>query len=186
MPHKCLSFVYGAGPRPPVARSPADPRYPPPHHSFHPPPAGLAPEQVAGRLARDAGRPVLSHETIYRFLYAQIARTKLMRGVTLSLTPKPPAAARPSLATPAPSSPPSTPSMPSASRPSSATPTPPGRKAASRTPSAVCAAPCPAKPTWPPCPTSGFITWFTRTTTPRGRASGMPRPRRLFSTKCWT
>ena len=59
-----------------MARSPADPRYPPPHHSFHPPPAGLAPEQVAGRLARDAGRPVLSHETIYRFLYAQIARTK--------------------------------------------------------------------------------------------------------------
>ena len=34
------------------------------------------PEQVAGRLARDAGQPVLSHETISRFLYAQIARTK--------------------------------------------------------------------------------------------------------------
>ena len=37
---------------------------------------GWTPEQVAGRLARDAGRPVLSHETIYRFLYAQTARTK--------------------------------------------------------------------------------------------------------------
>ena len=37
---------------------------------------GWTPEQVAGRLARDAGRPVLSHETIYRFLYAQITRTK--------------------------------------------------------------------------------------------------------------
>ena len=37
---------------------------------------GWPPEQVAGRLARDAGRPVISHETIYRFLYAQIARTK--------------------------------------------------------------------------------------------------------------
>ena len=47
----------------------------------------------------------------------------------------------------------------------------PGRKAASKTPSAVCAARCPAKPTWPPSPTSGFITWFMRTTTPRGNAS---------------
>ena len=37
---------------------------------------GWPPEQVAGRLTRDAGRPVISHETIYRFLYAQIARTK--------------------------------------------------------------------------------------------------------------
>jgi IS30 family transposase len=30
---------------------------------------------VAGRLAREAGRPVLSYETIYRFIYAQIRRT---------------------------------------------------------------------------------------------------------------
>ena len=37
---------------------------------------GWTPEQVVGRFARDAGRPVISHETIYRFLYAQIARTK--------------------------------------------------------------------------------------------------------------
>ena len=37
---------------------------------------GWTPEQVAGRLARDAGRSVISHETIYRFLYAQITRTK--------------------------------------------------------------------------------------------------------------
>ena len=37
---------------------------------------GWTPEQVAGRLARDAGRPVLPHESIYRFLYAQITRTK--------------------------------------------------------------------------------------------------------------
>ena len=37
---------------------------------------GWPPEQGAGRLARDAGQPVISHETIYRFLYAQIARTK--------------------------------------------------------------------------------------------------------------
>jgi IS30 family transposase len=37
--------------------------------------AGWSPEQIAGRLAREAGRPVISHESIYRFIYAQIART---------------------------------------------------------------------------------------------------------------
>lgn len=37
---------------------------------------GWSPQQVAGRLARDQGRPVISHETIYRFIAAQIARTK--------------------------------------------------------------------------------------------------------------
>lgn len=37
--------------------------------------AGWSPEQVAGRLAIEAGRPVVSHETIYRFIYAQIRRT---------------------------------------------------------------------------------------------------------------
>lgn len=37
---------------------------------------GWSPEQVAGRLARQAGRKVISHESIYRFIYAQIARTK--------------------------------------------------------------------------------------------------------------
>ena len=37
---------------------------------------GWSPEEVAGRLARDAGKCVISHETIYRFIYAQIARTK--------------------------------------------------------------------------------------------------------------
>lgn len=34
-----------------------------------------SPEQVAGRLARELGRPVISHESIYRFIYAQIRRT---------------------------------------------------------------------------------------------------------------
>jgi IS30 family transposase len=38
--------------------------------------AGWSPEQVAGRLALDQGGPVISHETIYRFIYAQIRRTK--------------------------------------------------------------------------------------------------------------
>src|SRR3990172_9408590 len=37
---------------------------------------GWSPEQVAGRLALDNGAPLISYETIYRFLYAQIARTK--------------------------------------------------------------------------------------------------------------
>jgi IS30 family transposase len=37
---------------------------------------GWSPEQVAGRLAREAGRKVISYESIYRFIYAQIARKK--------------------------------------------------------------------------------------------------------------
>jgi transposase, IS30 family len=37
---------------------------------------GWSPEQVAGRLAKERGRHVISYETIYRFIYAQIARTK--------------------------------------------------------------------------------------------------------------
>ena len=37
---------------------------------------GWSPEQVAGRLARQAGHRVISYESIYRFIYAQIARTK--------------------------------------------------------------------------------------------------------------
>ena len=37
---------------------------------------GWSPEQVAGRLRRVGGTPVISHETIYRFIYAQLARTK--------------------------------------------------------------------------------------------------------------
>ena len=37
---------------------------------------GWSPEQVAGRLALDNGAPCVSHETIYRFIYAEIARTK--------------------------------------------------------------------------------------------------------------
>ena len=37
---------------------------------------GWSPEQVAGRLARERDRKVISYESIYRFIYAQIARTK--------------------------------------------------------------------------------------------------------------
>ena len=36
---------------------------------------GWSPQQVAGRLAREAGHPVISHESIYRFIDAQIRRT---------------------------------------------------------------------------------------------------------------
>jgi IS30 family transposase len=38
--------------------------------------SGWSPEQIAGRLARDQGRKVICHETIYRFIYAQLARTR--------------------------------------------------------------------------------------------------------------
>ena len=38
--------------------------------------AGWSPQQVAGRLALESGRTVISHETIYRFIYAQVRRTK--------------------------------------------------------------------------------------------------------------
>jgi IS30 family transposase len=41
--------------------------------------AGWSPEQTAGRLNREAGHRVISYETIYRFIYAQIARTKNYR-----------------------------------------------------------------------------------------------------------
>ena len=37
--------------------------------------AGWSPEQVSGRLALEAGEPVISHESIYRFIYAEITRT---------------------------------------------------------------------------------------------------------------
>ena len=35
---------------------------------------GHSPEQTAGRIARETGSALISHETIYRFIYAQIAR----------------------------------------------------------------------------------------------------------------
>ena len=38
--------------------------------------AGWSPEQVAGRMALEAGRNLISYESIYRFIYAQIGRTK--------------------------------------------------------------------------------------------------------------
>ena len=37
---------------------------------------GWSPQQVAGRFALESGRTVISHETIYCFIYAQLARAK--------------------------------------------------------------------------------------------------------------
>ena len=37
--------------------------------------AGWSPEQIAGRFEHEEGRKVISHETIYRFVYAQLKRT---------------------------------------------------------------------------------------------------------------
>ena len=36
---------------------------------------GWSPEQISGRKALEAGQPVISHETIYRFIHAQLKRT---------------------------------------------------------------------------------------------------------------
>jgi IS30 family transposase len=36
---------------------------------------GWSPEQVAGRLKLEDGRPVIGHESIYRFVYSQLKRT---------------------------------------------------------------------------------------------------------------
>jgi transposase, IS30 family len=36
---------------------------------------GWSPEQVVGRLAYQAGHKVISHESIYRFVYSQLKRT---------------------------------------------------------------------------------------------------------------
>jgi len=41
--------------------------------------SGWSPEQIAGRMAREQGRRVISYESIYRFIYAQIARTRNYR-----------------------------------------------------------------------------------------------------------
>ena len=38
--------------------------------------AHWSPEQVAGRLAREAGRQVISYESIYRSIDGQLRRTK--------------------------------------------------------------------------------------------------------------
>ena len=53
---------------------------------------GHSPEQIAGRLARQHGRVIISHESIYRFIYHRTARTigrrlgKLPRAMRKTLT----------------------------------------------------------------------------------------------------
>ena len=37
---------------------------------------GWSPEQVAGRLERENNRHIISHETIYRFIYAELVRSR--------------------------------------------------------------------------------------------------------------
>ena len=37
---------------------------------------GWSPEQIAGRFRRERGTTIISHETIYRFIYAQTTRSK--------------------------------------------------------------------------------------------------------------
>src|SRR6476620_7036559 len=36
---------------------------------------GHSPEQIAGRLAQEHGRVIISHESIYRFIYHRAAQT---------------------------------------------------------------------------------------------------------------
>ena len=54
--------------------------------------AGWSPAQVAGRLALDEGRQIISHESIYRFIYAQMARRRTTPGGTTCPGPRPSAA----------------------------------------------------------------------------------------------
>ena len=44
---------------------------------------GWSPEEVAGRLKLEAGRTVISHESIYRFVYGQMGERRSIRGVTI-------------------------------------------------------------------------------------------------------
>src|SRR5262245_815782 len=42
--------------------------------------AGWSPEQVAGRLAREQGRKIISYESIYRFIYARLLARRTIAG----------------------------------------------------------------------------------------------------------
>ena len=107
-------------------------------------------------LFRTYGQVVLTlHERHSRLLIARRAPGKaadpIAQAMASILAPlRGPSGARVSPSTTAPSSPGITNSMPWASRPSSAMSAPPGRNPGGwRTPSAECAASCPARPTWP-------------------------------------
>jgi hypothetical protein len=49
---------------------------------------GWSPEQVAGRFAREAGRKVISYESIYRFFYARSPAPRTIAGGTICLAPR--------------------------------------------------------------------------------------------------
>src|ERR1700756_232423 len=83
---------------------------------------------------------------------------------------------RPLLSTMVPSSPAIWPCTASRSKPSSAIPTPPGKRAASRMPSAGCAASCRARPTSQPSQPVAFAVSLPLTTTPRANALTSARP----------
>src|SRR5215469_17809907 len=61
---------------------------------------GWSPEQIAGRLERDKAASRISHESIYRFIYAQIRRTNDGRWRHFFPEPKPNAAGAPAKAGP--------------------------------------------------------------------------------------
>ena len=58
----------------PLAGLQARPRQHAPRHGPGAAPTRLVPPTGGRRLAREQHRPVISHETIYRFIYAQMAR----------------------------------------------------------------------------------------------------------------
>ncbi len=63
----------------------------------HPRPlaAGWSPEQVFRRLRREVGQPVISHETIYRFVHAQLKAPTTGAGATICHAPSTSAAGGP-------------------------------------------------------------------------------------------
>src|SRR5215469_2283309 len=61
---------------------------------------GWSPEQIAGRLERDKAATSISHESIYRFIYAQIRRTNDGAWRHFFPEPKPNAAGAPAKAGP--------------------------------------------------------------------------------------
>ena len=67
----------GVSPGPPVVRFSTGAGQGLAVHRPFSPPAGLVPTTGGrARLAREAGQPLISHESIYRFIYAQLARKK--------------------------------------------------------------------------------------------------------------
>ena len=54
---------------------------------------GWSPQQAAGRPAQECQQPVISHETIYRFIYARSPARKITLGATIRPGPKPNAGA---------------------------------------------------------------------------------------------